>query len=390
MQIYRAYFIFLHSELRMRIEIATNPNVLLGLQEKWRDLAQNSRITNIFNEPEMLVPALQFLTGNRKIQVALLWEKKELVGLFPFAFSPTWRGLPLKHFILWNHPYSFLSTPLIRSDYLITTFNMFLKWIVSVIRYPYLIECHHISSELFSGDREGFLSLLEKCKFQSAMHLESRPGFNLQSYVSFEDYWQTRSRAFRKKYRQRFRQLTEQGIVKVERLPLLSEGGSHEALHSWIEDFLLLEQQGWKGRQGTAMCSNQAHAHYFSRIVSELFKTNKLHFMRLSVNGETIAGKCSFSSGGKVFCFKIAYREKFARSSPGLLLEVEFIREMMRSSEFSMIDSCARPDHPLFESIWEDSISTISGILYRGKVFGILRGVYRQSLQHSDKFYETR
>lgn len=360
----------------MTIEVVTSYDSLREREAEWRQLIQKSLLCNVFHEPEVLLPAIQFLTSqSSKVRIVLVRNDKELIGLFPISIHHSWRGLPISYVSLWRHPYQFLSTPLVHRRSYTDAIEQFLGWLIEEVRYPRLFDCGQLSVELCE-EREGLIGVLDRLHLQQALYFERRPGFFVDNYETFERFWAGRSRAFRKKYKQRYRRLSESGTVLIESLPQLGDAGSVEMLNSWIEDFLILEESGWKGREGSAIRSHYKHAQFFVQTLHELYKSDKLHFMRLRVNGRTVAGKTTFTSGSRAFCFKIAYREEFSRSSPGLLLEVEFIREILGSRQFSVVDSCASPNHPLFESIWEDSIGITSGMLYRGRVFGTLRALY--------------
>jgi CelD/BcsL family acetyltransferase involved in cellulose biosynthesis len=363
-------------ENAMAVEVVTGYESLREGVGEWRALVHRSRLRNIFYEPEVLLPAIQFLTASSsKVRIVLVKRAGELIGLFPISIQPSWRGLPMSYVSLWKHPYQFLSTPLVDHYHYEDAIEQFLGWLIEEVRYPRLFECSQLSAE-FCEDRRGLPGVLNRLHLQKALYYERRPAFFIDNFESFELFWANCSRAFRKKYRQRYRRLSESGTVLIETLPQVSEIGTTQMLNSWIEDFLILEESGWKGREGTAIRSQYKHRQFFVQTLHELYKREKLHFMRLRVNGETVAGKVTFTTGSRAFCFKIAYREEFSRCSPGLLLEVEFIREMLRSRRFSVVDSCATPNHPLFESIWDDSIGIASGMLYRGRVFGTLRALY--------------
>lgn len=372
-------------ENMMAVEVVTGYESLREREGEWRKLVQRSYVYNIFLEPEVLIPAIQFLTSqNSKVRIVLVKRAGALIGLFPISIQPSWRGLPISYVSLWKHPYQFLSTPLIDHHFYKDAIEAFLGWLIDEVRYPRLFECSQLSAE-FCEDRQELPGVLNRLHLQKALYYERRPAFFIDNYDSFELFWAHCSRAFRKKYRQRYRRLGECGTVLIETLPPLAKAGSVEMLNSWIEDFLLVEESGWKGREGTAIRSHYKHSQFFVQALHELYKRDKLHFMRLRVNGITVAGKVTFTSGSRGFCFKIAYREEFSRFSPGLLLEVEFIREVLQSRQFSVVDSCATPNHPLFESIWKDSIGIASGVFYRGRVFGRLRSLYCRTAGTSDR-----
>jgi CelD/BcsL family acetyltransferase involved in cellulose biosynthesis len=72
----------------------------------------------------------------------------------------------------------------------------------------------------------------------------------------------------------------------------------------------------------------------------------------LALDGKWIALKCNFLAGRGGFAFKIAYDEKHARSSPGVLLELETLARLHRRPEIAWMDSCAIEGHFLKNRLW--------------------------------------
>jgi hypothetical protein len=53
------------------------------------------------------------------------------------------------------------------------------------------------------------------------------------------------------------------------------------------------------------------------------------------------------------FTFKIAFDEDFARFSPGVLLQLEYLKVLDRD-DIGWTDSCAVEDHPMINSLWKE------------------------------------
>jgi hypothetical protein len=63
--------------------------------------------------------------------------------------------------------------------------------------------------------------------------------------------------------------------------------------------------------------------------------------------------KANLLTGDGGFCFKICFDEEFAKHSPGVLLELENIREAHRRG-LTWMDSCADQDHPMIDRLWPE------------------------------------
>ena len=61
--------------------------------------------------------------------------------------------------------------------------------------------------------------------------------------------------------------------------------------------------------------------------------------------------KCNLISGDAVFCFKSAYDERYASSSPGFQLEVRDM-ECFAAEGRSWADSCTDPHNSMINRLW--------------------------------------
>ena len=53
------------------------------------------------------------------------------------------------------------------------------------------------------------------------------------------------------------------------------------------------------------------------------------------------------------FSFKTCFHEDYARYSPGVLLQREALH-LLEQRKIEWIDSCAAPDHPMIDSLWQE------------------------------------
>jgi hypothetical protein len=119
-------------------------------------------------------------------------------------------------------------------------------------------------------------------------------------------------------------------------------------------EFLALEATGWKGREGTAMACDPAHAEWFERACASMLATGRLQMLALESDASTIAMKCDFLAGEGAFCFKIAHDERYARHSPGVLLEVDTVHHFHEQGRLGWMDSCADPANAMINGLWPD------------------------------------
>ena len=62
----------------------------------------------------------------------------------------------------------------------------------------------------------------------------------------------------------------------------------------------------------------------------------------------------NFRLGRGAFSYKIAFDERFARFSPGILIEIDNLRAALADTSLDWSDSCAAPNHPMIDGIWAE------------------------------------
>jgi hypothetical protein len=184
----------------------------------------------------------------------------------------------------------------------------------------------------------------------------------------------------RKELRRQHTRLAEQGTVAFER----HRDGT--ALGQWADQFLELERAGWKGREGSALACNPAKTAYFRNALAGAAAHGRLERLAITLNGAPIAMLANFITPPGAYSFKTTYDERYARFSPGVLLQRENL-DLLAREDIAWSDSCAAADHPMIERIWREkrTIARISiaigGPLRRTAATAIFRAETRAKLQ---------
>ena len=108
--------------------------------------------------------------------------------------------------------------------------------------------------------------------------------------------------------------------------PLLQGTAVDEAC---TDRFLELERADWKGDQGEALLSDSRDEQFFREMVSGFAGAGRALFAELRVGDRVISSTSNFLSGQAAFAFKIGWHRDFAKMSPGILNEVELIRQAL-------------------------------------------------------------
>lgn len=121
-----------------------------------------------------------------------------------------------------------------------------------------------------------------------------------------------------------------------------------------MEEFLLLEASGWKGKGRTAMINDRYQAAFAREAITNLAETDGVRIHTLDLDGRAIASMVVFLAGGEAYTWKTAYDEDFAKYSPGKLLLAELTEWHLDDANIARSDSCAVPDHPVMSRFWEE------------------------------------
>jgi hypothetical protein len=74
------------------------------------------------------------------------------------------------------------------------------------------------------------------------------------------------------------------------------------------------------------------------------------------LDGGAIAAAITLRSGDSAWFWKIAYDERFARYSPGVLLTLALTENLLDDVGMMRADSCATADHPMIDRIWRERL----------------------------------
>jgi CelD/BcsL family acetyltransferase involved in cellulose biosynthesis len=150
----------------------------------------------------------------------------------------------------------------------------------------------------------------------------------------------------RKDLRRRQRKLAELGELTFE----FDE--ANQNIDKWTEDFAELEENGWKGKNRTAMNCNDNDKSFFTEALGNASKSGKLKVTSSRLDGELIASTCDLISGDRTFAFKITYDENHRRLSPGILIVLKHIESLKNSSQLKWADSCSQENSEMANRVY--------------------------------------
>ena len=313
---------------------------LRELVPDWEALAADAVEPNPFYEHWMLLPALEAY-GARDFRALVVWDSGVLLGLFPLQARRRFHGLPLRALGCWRHRNMLLwGMPLVRAKGVSKCLTALLE-----SGHAPLIEFDWVSAGgAFYGalaeaaNACGATWAITDVYTRAVLLRERDPRARFNSNMKNNlRRWQSR--------------LAAQGEVTPVRLAPGDDVGA------WTEEFMRLEASGWKGARGSAIACREEDRRFTVEVFAEAHRRGRLAITGLNLDGRPLARHCMLIGGEGAFTYKIAYDETYEKSSPGILGEVDNVRQFMEAPAPRWIDSNTSRDNTSYGRVWKDRIT---------------------------------
>ena len=313
--------------------------------QRWDALALDAAEPNPFFESWYLLPALRRFDKAGKVEILRFERGGQLVGLMPIESSWRYQRWSLPHLRTWLHPNCFAAAPLVAKGCERAFWEAFFVW-ADANGGPALFA--HLPEMPIDGPLAAALRTEARAKSRrlELVHREERA--LLESEMNPDGYLQHAVRGKkRKELRRQHARLSEEGALKVERYD------DARCLATWIDHFLALEASGWKGKAGSALATHDATTGLFREALRGAAERGRLERLSLTLDGRPVAMLANFVTSPGAFCYKTAFDERFARFSPGVLLQLENLA-LLEHEAIAWCDSCAAANHPMIDSLWTE------------------------------------
>jgi CelD/BcsL family acetyltransferase involved in cellulose biosynthesis len=311
----------------------------------WDALTSRAAEPNPFFESWALLPALHALDPKGEVQLLCIENDSSLAGLMPVRREQSYYGHHLPHLRGWLHANAFLGAPLVARGCESAFWRTLLDWcdahaggslFLHLAEIPLDSPLHAaLAGELERRHRRG-----------AAVKREERA--LLRSELGADEYYEASlSGKKRKELRRQHNRLAEEGELAFARRR------DAEGVQRWIEAFLALEAKGWKGKAGSALASDPATGALFTDTITAAAQLGRLERLSLTLDGKPIAMLANLIAAPGAFSYKTAFDERYARFSPGVLLQRENLA-LLEDPEVRWCDSCAASGHPMIDHIWRE------------------------------------
>lgn len=316
---------------------------------RWDALSASAVEPNPFFESWFLLPSLRAFDAAGKVQLLCMEADGDLIALLPVTRAPRYYGHPLPHLHNWVHANCFLGTPLVARGRETAFWQALLTWCDRNAGAALFLHLSHMPAD--GPLHDALVQVLAGTRRPAATVMREERAV-LASTLSPDDYLeQSLTGKKRKELRRQHRRLGEEGVLSVER----ADDSAHDpaGIDGWIDEFLALEQRGWKGQAGSALASDPRTSDIFRAALTGAAAHGRLDRLAIRLDGRPLAMLASFVTPPAAFSFKTAFDEDYARFSPGVLLQRENL-ELLTRDDIAYCDSCAAADHPMIDHFWRE------------------------------------
>lgn len=327
---------------KLRMECAIlDRSQLDTIVDEWNDLAQRSADDNAYYTPSYAVPLLRYVLPTQDVRFATVRLYGRLVAFMPFIVAGRVASLFNGPSSAWSSLYTFTCTPLLDRDCPNDAAAALIDLISTVHQGEWKIPAINIKGA--AGD--ALVTALTRLRAPWA-HEFMFDRATLRPTRSFDDHMrETVSPKRRRDLDRNRRRLEKVGTVEHK---VFKTG---DGLKNAIESFLTLEARGWKGEKGTALACSQSTAEFARQAFNDRANSGSRRADVLLLDGSPIAVNLTIIAGKTGFTAKCAYDENYSSYCPGLLLEVEFLRQYLTEKWADQIDGGTAGNH-VIDGLW--------------------------------------
>ncbi|MCX7754168.1 MAG: GNAT family N-acetyltransferase [Anaerolineales bacterium] len=306
----------------------------------WADLEARASMPNAFLSPYFVLPALRHLDAQENVFGAFIERhsagNSTLIGVALFRHKKPSRHFPLPHLTAYASVHSYLTGFLLDADYVEETSQMLARFLKS--------NSYRWHGAHFENCPHELMLRQETLTAFSSFGLRWRPTANWQRPVlrpgqdNISALPQI-SRHSLKDYQRHMRHLQSLGRFewKARR--------AQEPVEKSLEEFLKLENMGWKGQKKSSLVSNPNDLRFFKEMSAAFHGAGRLFLTEIHLNGNIIASTVNLISGRAGFGFKLGWDTRYAKHSPGIVNLAQIMEHAEEAfSDLEYIDSSASPN----------------------------------------------
>lgn len=174
---------------------------------------------------------------------------------------------------------------------------------------------------------------------------------------SFEEYWANRGKNLRQNMSKQANRLKRNGI-SVE----LREITDPEAVAKAVDEYGLLESQGWKAESNTAVHPDNAQGRFYRNLIKDYSRRGEGVVYQLWYDADLAATDLCIKREGVLIILKTTYDEKLQATSPAILMRRQTFERFFDGGEHRGIEFYGKVMD--WHRKWTDEIRTLYHLTY--------------------------
>ncbi|MCC7347367.1 MAG: GNAT family N-acetyltransferase [Variibacter sp.] len=330
----------------IRVEIA-DADRFSALAEAWTDLTARTAEPNPFLDPAFTAGAATTAAA-RGTAVLLAWGGERLVGAWAFARTRPRAGLPLTVLTAPIHPILALGAPVLDRGHAEPALAAMLDALAATRDLPKILLVNYLDEDRPAA-RALAHALAARRAPSAVLWRSARP--MLPAGGAAADYFAAvLSGSRRRKLGQLRRKLAMRGRLELK---IHREAA---AVAQALPRFLALEAAGWKGSLGHSMAHMEGKGAMVRALLPSMAARGAVEIWELALDDAAVSMAIILrqvtSAGATLFDWKIAYDERHADCSPGVLLAMDYTGAFLDDPSVIGADSCASDDSGLLGALW--------------------------------------
>lgn len=314
---------------------------------------------NVFFSPRFCVPAMPRL-DDRQVRLMVLQDSDKQTSetrfLMPFTVEKPGFAIGPDLIRAWANPYGPQGTPIVeRREAMQVIEDLFGTLTLPTIPLPKIIAFPDVMVN------SPVVSLLRSVALSNGLPVSTTRAVKRPVLQATEDadvyLKQSMGSHHRRDFGRLWRKMEAQGdfAFEIARNP--------NEVRQAMEEFLLLENAGWKGKQRSSLASDRLRAAFAREAVNSLAEVDKCRIYMLKLDNRVIASLIVFVESSNAWTWKIAYDETMRSLSPGKLLMVRVTETLLDDPNIAFADSCASEDHPMMSHLWRDDAEMVTLVI---------------------------
>jgi len=340
--------------------LSTGLQGLDDIRDEWNRLSMQVAHPRYYQMPTWYGAYLHALSLNeRSVHFVTARRGQRLVAMFPLRrVDRQLYGVPLKVLQFPSHSHMPLA------DCLLATAESGQGMLDALDRFLNMETTIRWDLMYFSGTPED--SDMSRIFHNSgSSRARSKPygkSYSIACRSDYEDSTSHLSKRFRRNIARLKRKAARQGRLEYRTC------FQKACMEPFLEEFLQVEQDGWKGAGNTAILCHPCLVAFYRRLAMDTWPVEGCQINLLMLDGEAVAGQFGLVSDGVLNLLKVGYRQDHAGIGPGNLLLAGMLK---RCDQMPTLNAISFVTAPAWAEKWRSqSTDVYSHYLFNNTVAG--------------------